>query len=163
RRGRRWCRAGAASGQQRIRTRGPQLVDRGRHAARSGISSVGGGAHRPGAPWPRDCVRRHRGVRTVVRANGGGARTQRVGEAVAHGQLVQTVGMSVLVFVVPWLLPWPRGRRRDPMTRWLGLGVVAAWTGGAAALADRIGDLPGAHVAGPLLLLATVPLIAVGA
>jgi len=82
---------------------------------------------------------------------------------VEHGHLVQTVGMSVLVFVVPWLLPWPRGRRRDPMTRWLGLGVVAAWTGGTAALADRIGDLPGAHVAGPLLLLATVPLIAVGA
>src|SRR5262249_7531509 len=73
------------------------------------------------------------------------------------------VGTSVLVFVVPWLLPWPRGRSRDPMTRWLGLGVVAAWIGGTAAVVERVGDLPGAHVAGPLLLVATVPLIAVGA
>jgi hypothetical protein len=36
---------------------------------------------------------------------------------IEHGGLVQTVGMSLLVFVVPWLLPWPRGRSRDPMTR----------------------------------------------
>jgi signal transduction histidine kinase len=82
---------------------------------------------------------------------------------IEHNPVIQTVGMAVLVFVVPWLLPWPPERGRDPMTRWLGLGVVAAWTGGTAALVERIGDLPGAHVAAPLLLLATVPLIAVGA
>jgi two-component system, NarL family, sensor kinase len=82
---------------------------------------------------------------------------------IEHGGWVQTVGMSVLVFVVPWLLPWPRGQGRDPMRRWLGLGVVAAWAGGTAALVEGIGNLPGAHVAGPLLLVATVPLIAVGA
>jgi len=70
--------------------------------------------------------------------------------------------MSVLVFVVPFLLPWP-SERRDPMTRWLGLGVVAAWVGGLAALVEPVGDLPGAHVAGPVLLVATVPLLAVGA
>jgi len=82
---------------------------------------------------------------------------------IEHNPVVQTVGMAVLVFAVPWLLPWPRGRDQDPMTLWLALGVVAAWIGGTAALVERIGDLPGAHVAGPLLLLATVPLIAVGA
>jgi signal transduction histidine kinase len=82
---------------------------------------------------------------------------------IEHGRLVQTVGLSVLVFVVPWLLPWPRGRRHDPLTRWLALGLIAAWTGSLAALVERIGDLPGAHVAAPLLLVATVPLIAVGA
>ena len=47
---------------------------------------------------------------------------------IEHGHLVQAVGMSVLVFVVPFLLSWP-SERRDPMTRWLGLGVVAAWLG----------------------------------
>lgn len=82
---------------------------------------------------------------------------------IEHGRLVQTVGLSVLVFVVPWLLPWPRGRGHDPMTRWLALGLVAAWAGSLAALIERIGDVPGAHVAAPLLLVATVPLIAVGA
>jgi two-component system, NarL family, sensor kinase len=71
---------------------------------------------------------------------------------IEHGHLVQAVGMSVLVFVVPFLLPWP-SERRDPMTRWLGL----------AALVEPVGDLPGAHVAGPVLLVATVPLLAVGA
>jgi two-component system NarL family sensor kinase len=81
---------------------------------------------------------------------------------IEHGRVVQTVGLAVLVFVVPFLLPWPRGRR-DAMTRWLALGVVAAWAGSVAALVDRIGDLPGAHVAAPVLLVATVPLIAVGA
>jgi len=81
---------------------------------------------------------------------------------IEHGHLVQAVGMSVLVFVVPFLLPWP-SERRDPMTRWLGLGVVAAWVGGLAALVEPVGDLPGAHVAGPVLLVATVPLLAVGA
>jgi signal transduction histidine kinase len=77
---------------------------------------------------------------------------------IEHGRLVQTVGLSVLVFVVPWLLPWPRGRGHDPMTRWLALGLIAAWTGSLAALVERIGDLPGTHVAAPLLLVATVPL-----
>jgi hypothetical protein len=81
---------------------------------------------------------------------------------IEHGHLVQTVGTLVLAIAVPLLLPWPR-ERRDPMTRWLGLGVVAAWAGGLAALVERVGDLPGAHVAGPLLLVATVPLVAVGA
>jgi hypothetical protein len=51
---------------------------------------------------------------------------------IEHGRLVETVGMSVLVFVAPWVLPWPRGRSPDPTTRWLALGVVAAWTGGIA-------------------------------
>jgi signal transduction histidine kinase len=82
---------------------------------------------------------------------------------IEHGRLVQTVGLSVLVFVVPWLLPWPRERGGDPMTRWLTLGLAAAFAGSLAALVERVGDLPGAHVAGPLLLVATVPLIAVGA
>jgi hypothetical protein len=58
---------------------------------------------------------------------------------IEHGHLVQAVGMSVLVFVVPFLLPWP-SERRDPMTRWLGLGVVAAWVGGLAALVEPVGD-----------------------
>ena len=82
---------------------------------------------------------------------------------IEHARVVQTVGLLVLVLVVPWLLPWPRGRGHDPMTRWLALGVVAAWAGSIAALVERVGDLPGAHVAGPVLLVATVPLIAVGA
>lgn len=81
---------------------------------------------------------------------------------IEHARLIQTVGLSVLVFAVPLLLPWPR-RGRDSMTGWLALGLVAAWAGSLAALVKPIGNLPGAHVAGPLLLLATVPLIAVGA
>ena len=92
-------------------------------------------------------------------ANSASASGSRV---IEHGHVVQAVGMSVLVFVVPFLLPWP-SERRDPMTRWLGLGVVAAWVGGLAALVEPVGDLPGAHVAGPVLLVATVPLLAVGA
>jgi len=92
-------------------------------------------------------------------ANSASASGSRV---IEHGHLVQAVGMSVLAFVVPFLLPWP-SERRDPMTRWLGLGVVAAWLGGLAALVEPVGDLPGAHVAGPVLLVATVPLLAVGA
>ncbi|HKA67876.1 MAG TPA: histidine kinase [Actinomycetes bacterium] len=82
---------------------------------------------------------------------------------IEHGRLVQTVGLSVLVFVVPWLLPWPPGRGHDPMTRWLALGLIAAWTGSLATLVERTADVPGTHVAAPLLLVATVPLIAVGA
>jgi two-component system NarL family sensor kinase len=84
---------------------------------------------------------------------------------IEHSRLAQTIGLCMLAFVVPWVLPWPRGpgRGRDPMTRWLTLGLVAAWAGSLAALVKRIGDVPGAHVAGPLALVATVPLIAVGA
>ena len=85
---------------------------------------------------------------------------------IEHSRLVQTIGLCVLAFVVPWVLPWPRGGPgwgRDPMTRWLTLGLVAAWAASLAALVTRIGNVPGGHVAGPLALVATVPLIAVGA
>ena len=85
---------------------------------------------------------------------------------VEHGRLVQVIGLTVLAIAVPFLLPWPAqaGRpARDTMTRWLAIGLVAAWVGTATALVRPIGNLPGAHVAGPLFLVATVPLIAVGA
>jgi signal transduction histidine kinase len=81
---------------------------------------------------------------------------------VEHWSLFQTTASLLVALVVPFVLPW-RGRRSDdPLTRWFVVGVVAAWLGSAAALIEPIGDIPGAHVAGPLLLLWTVPSIAVG-
>jgi two-component system NarL family sensor kinase len=82
---------------------------------------------------------------------------------IAEGRPPQVIGLSVLVLVVPFLLPWPRAGARDPLTRWLAVGAASGCIGTSAALFDRIGDLPGAHVAGPLFLIATVPFTAVGA
>jgi signal transduction histidine kinase len=82
----------------------------------------------------------------------------------AVGRLVDIAGLLVLAVVVPFLLPWPReGVAEDRLTRWMALGVVASAVGALAAGVDPVGDLPGAHVAAPLVLLLTVPLIAVGA
>jgi len=90
---------------------------------------------------------------------------QGIGSSVNNSvaDLFEAGGLVVLVGGVPWLLPW-RDRRRpgDPLGRWLTAGVVASCLGaGFAALA--VGGLPGANIAGPLLLLTTVPLLAVGA
>jgi two-component system NarL family sensor kinase len=82
---------------------------------------------------------------------------------VQHWSLFQTVFAVLLALVVPWLLPWPRRRSGDPLTRWFALGVAAAWLAAAAAVIKPIGDVPGAHVAAPLLLLGTVAPLAVGA
>jgi signal transduction histidine kinase len=80
------------------------------------------------------------------------------------GRSVEVLGLLVLAMVVPFLMRWPRDHARgDPLTGWLALGALAAAAGSAAAIFDRVGDLPGAHVAAPLVLLATVPLVAVGA
>jgi signal transduction histidine kinase len=79
-------------------------------------------------------------------------------------QVVEIAGLLALAVVVPFLVPWPReGIAEDRLTRWLALGVLTAGVGCAAAIFDNIGDLPGAHVAAPLLLVSTVPLVAVGA
>jgi hypothetical protein len=79
-------------------------------------------------------------------------------------QVVEIAGLLVLALVVPFLVPWPRDRvTKDRLTNWLALGVVTAAVGCTAATFDNIGDLPGAHVAAPLLLVSTVPLLAVGA
>ena len=48
------------------------------------------------------------------------------------------------------------------MRRWLSLGVIAAVGGSVLAIAP-VDDVPSVDVIGPLLLLATVPLLAVGA
>ena len=77
--------------------------------------------------------------------------------------VIEAVGLLVLSGVVPWLLPL-RGRhaREDPLRRWLLLGVIAAVTGSAMAIAP-VDDARAIAVIGPLALLATVPLIAVAA
>jgi signal transduction histidine kinase len=81
----------------------------------------------------------------------------RVADAVEAG------GLIVLAVVVPWLLPWRRrGVVGDPLRRWLALGVVAAVAGAILAVAP-VDDVPAVDIIGPLLLLATVPLLAVGA
>ena len=80
------------------------------------------------------------------------------------GRAVEIAGLVVLAAMVPLLLPWPRENSvEDRMTRWLALGVLAAAVGSIAAAFSGVGNLPGAHVAAPLVLLATVPLVAVGA
>ncbi|HEY2983743.1 MAG TPA: ATP-binding protein [Jatrophihabitantaceae bacterium] len=80
------------------------------------------------------------------------------------GRAVEITGLLLLAAVVPFLLPWPRENIADDrLTRWLALGVLAAGVGATAAVFDGVGDLAGAHVAAPLLLLSTVPLLAVGA
>jgi two-component system NarL family sensor kinase len=80
------------------------------------------------------------------------------------GRTVEVGGLLVLAVIVPLLLPW-RGNRdpRDPLNRWLAMGALAACLGATAASFHGIGDLPGANVVAPLLLLATAPLLAVGA
>jgi two-component system NarL family sensor kinase len=79
------------------------------------------------------------------------------------GRAVEISGLLLLTAIVPFLLPWPReNSAEDRLTSWLALGVLAAGVGATAAAFDRVGDLPGAHVAAPLALLSTVPLIAVG-
>jgi signal transduction histidine kinase len=88
------------------------------------------------------------------------------GPAPASGiaRAVEIAGLLVLAVVVPLLLPWPReNSAADRLTRWLALGVLAAGVATVAAVFGGLGDLPGAHVAAPLVLLATVPLVAVGA
>jgi two-component system, NarL family, sensor kinase len=77
--------------------------------------------------------------------------------------VVETVGLLVLVLVVPPLLPWrPADRRRDPLRWWFALGVAASVVGAFPAVIP-VHDLPGADVVGPLLLVATIPLIVVAA
>jgi signal transduction histidine kinase len=76
--------------------------------------------------------------------------------------LVETVGMVVLVLAVPPLLPWrARDGHRDALRPWFALGVVAAAIGAFPAIVP-VHDLPGADVVGPLLLVATIPLLVVG-
>ncbi len=82
---------------------------------------------------------------------------------VEHTRLLQIAGLLTLAVIVPFLLPWPRPREGDALTRWLATGVLVAWAGIAMALVKPVGNVPGGHVAGPLLLVATVPLVAVGA
>jgi hypothetical protein len=36
---------------------------------------------------------------------------------IEHSRLVQTIGLCVLAFVVPWVLPWPRGAQAGAATR----------------------------------------------
>jgi signal transduction histidine kinase len=80
------------------------------------------------------------------------------------GHAVEVGGLFVLAVVVPFLLPWRgHGDPHDPLNRWLTLGLVAACLGAIPAGFHGIGDLPGAKVVAPLLLLSTVPLLAVGA
>jgi signal transduction histidine kinase len=75
---------------------------------------------------------------------------------------IETVGALVLALAVPLLLPWrAREGRGDPLRVWFGLGVVAAVLGAFPAVIP-VHDLPGADVVGPLLLMATVPLLVVG-
>ena len=84
--------------------------------------------------------------------------------AFGGGRAVEIAGLGVLAAVVPLLLPWPHENSvEDRMTRWLALGVLAGVVGTIAAAFNGVGNLPGAHVAGPLVLLSTVPLVAVGA
>ena len=71
--------------------------------------------------------------------------------------VIEAVGLVVLAGVVPWLLPFPKAHD-DQMRRWLSLGVVAAVLGSALAIAP-VDDVPSVDVVGPLLLLATVPLL----
>jgi signal transduction histidine kinase len=88
------------------------------------------------------------------------------GSDLAHdlGRPMEVGGLLILVVVVPLLLPWRGDRdRSDPLNRWLGLGVLAAALGAIPASFHGIGDLPGANVVAPLLLLSTAPLLAVGA
>ena len=75
--------------------------------------------------------------------------------------VIEAVGLVVLAGVVPWLLPF-RKAHDDRMRRWLSLGVVAAVLGSVLAIAP-VDDVPSVDVVGPLLLLATVPLLCVGA
>ena len=77
--------------------------------------------------------------------------------------VIEAAGLLVLSLVVPWLLPWRQRRtREDPLRRWLALGVVAAVAGSVMAIAP-VDDVPAVDIIGPLVLLATVPLLAVGA
>ena len=60
---------------------------------------------------------------------------------------------------------WSAGRweAEDPLWGWLAWGTVAAWLGLVPERFDTTdGKFPGSDVVGPLLLLATVPLLVVG-
>ena len=84
---------------------------------------------------------------------------------IAYGglEVVETVGLIVLAAIVPWLLPW-RTRRgpQDPLKVWFAFGVGASCVGALCAV-TALGDLPGADVVGPLMLLVAVPFLALGA
>ena len=94
---------------------------------------------------------RHRRLRAVVRVRGGVARAQRGGERVAgdraltpgsddrvvRARLRRSVGVAMAAGAPGW--------RRDPMTRWLTLGLVAAWAASLAALVDAHRERTGGH------------------
>ena len=82
---------------------------------------------------------------------------------VGRRDVIEAIGLIVLAAVVPWLLPLRQpGVPGDPLRRWLALGVIAAVAGSIMAVAP-VDDVPAVDVVGPLVLLATVPLLAVGA
>ena len=87
------------------------------------------------------------------------------GDAVAYGgaEVIEAVGLLVLVGVVPWFLPWrtPRGRG-DPLKVWLAVGVVASVAGALCAL-PQFRDVPGVDVVGPLLLMIAAAVVTLGA
>jgi signal transduction histidine kinase len=57
---------------------------------------------------------------------------------------------------------WTTRPSRDPLPGWLAAGAVAAWLAAVPALVPGVEDrLPGASVALPLLLVATIPLLSV--
>lgn len=69
---------------------------------------------------------------------------------------------ATVCLVVTW---WRAGRWRaeDPLSGWLALGTVAAWLGLVPERFDiEAWRFPGVDVVGPLLLLATVPMLIVG-
>ena len=89
-------------------------------------------------------------------------RVREVLDAVGQGGrwvLVTVASMALASVLQDW---WTTRPARDPLQGWLAAGAVAAWLGAAPALVPGVEDrLPGASVALPLLLVATIPLLSV--
>ncbi len=119
-------------------------------------------------------VRNRRGVETVwwatavliaITAVGYGLGVQRSGVDIVD-MASWGVAISATCATAAVLGEWWRGGRwkaEDPLWGWLAWGTVAAWL---ALVPERFdtadGRFPGSDVVGPLLLLATVPLLLVG-
>lgn len=141
--------------------------------AHSWARSLAAGALAALVPWELATTGRRRGYEALWWSSAALVAVVTIGEAVG----APSAGFDV-IDLATWLLVgsataatsrlvilWRTGARvsDDPLPGWLAVGAVAAWL---AVVPERFGlwdrGLPGSDVIGPLLLLATLPLLIVG-